>query len=71
MMLRRGFKMPTRRLDYLLMGIIAGIFTGLICVYIFGITYLELMRAGQSIKDGLKIAPKGQIINYIRLISNI
>jgi hypothetical protein len=67
----RGFTMPTRRLDYLLMGIIAGIFAGLICVYILGITYFELLRVGQSIRESFKIAPKGQIINCIRLISNI
>jgi len=69
--IKRNFKMPTRRYEDLIMGIIAGVFAGLVCVYIFGITYLELMRLGQGIKDGLKTAPNGQIINYIRLISNI
>ena len=44
------FTMPARRLDYLLMGIVAGIIAGLILVYIFGITYAEILRVGESIR---------------------
>jgi len=68
---RRRLRMPTRRWEYIIMGIAAGVFAGIVCVYIFGITYFELLKAGQSIRESFKTAPKGQIINYIRLISNI
>lgn len=53
-----GFTMPTRRLDYLLMGIVAGVIAGLVCVYILGITYFELVKAGQAVSQSFKMAWK-------------
>lgn len=50
-----SFIMPTRTLDYLLMGIVAGIVAGIILVYIGGITYFSLMGAGESLKASFKM----------------
>ena len=47
--------MPKRRWDYLLMGIIAGIFAGLILIYIGGITYYGIIQASESIKMSFKM----------------
>ncbi len=49
------FTMPSRTFDYLLMGIAAGIIAGLICVYIFGITYLEMLNVGATVRTAFKI----------------
>ncbi len=50
----RHLVMPRRTLDYLLMGIVAGIIAGLILVYIGGITYYGIIQASESIKMGFK-----------------
>jgi hypothetical protein len=50
-----NFVMPARTMDYLLMGIIAGVIAGLILVYIGGITFYAVMQAGQSIKGAFKM----------------
>lgn len=47
--------MPTRTLDYLLMGIIAGIIAGIILVYIGGITYFSLMSTVENLKTAFKM----------------
>ena len=47
--------MPKRTLDYLLMGIIAGIIAGLILIYIGGITYYGIIQAFESIKMSFKM----------------
>ena len=49
------FVMPTRTLDYLLMGIIAGVIAGLILVYIGGITFYAIIQASQGIKASFKM----------------
>ena len=46
--------MPTKTLDYLIMGIIAGIVAGIILVYIGGITYFELIKVGEGMKMAFK-----------------
>ena len=46
--------MPTKTLDYLVMGIIAGIVAGIILVYIGGITYFELINVGEGMKMAFK-----------------
>ena len=51
----RSFVMPARTLDYLLMGIIAGIIAGLILVYIGGITIYAVIEAGQNIRSAFKM----------------
>lgn len=51
----RSLVMPARRLDYLLMGIIAGAIAGLILVYIGGITFYAIIQATQSIKGAFKM----------------
>jgi len=63
--------MPTRTLDYLLMGIVAGVFAGIILVYVVGVTYLELLRVAESIRDTLKSPQKAVLINFIQLISKL
>ena len=47
--------MPTRTLDYLLMGIIAGAIAGIILVYIGGITYHSIIQASEGIKMSFKM----------------
>ncbi len=47
--------MPRRTLDYLLMGIIAGIIAGLVLIYIGGITYYSIIQAAESIKMSFKM----------------
>jgi len=49
------FTMPTRTLDYLIMGIVAGIIAGIILVYIGGITYLSLINVAERLKMAFKI----------------
>ena len=51
-----NFVMPTRILDYLLMGIAAGIIAGIILVYIGGITFSAIIDAMLTIKQAFKIA---------------
>ncbi len=46
-----NFVMPTRTLDYLLMGIAAGIIAGIILVYIAGITFFAMLQAVEGIKS--------------------
>ena len=50
--------MPRRTLDYLLMGIIAGILAGLLLIYIGGITYYGMIQAVESIKMNFKMPLK-------------
>ena len=47
--------MPRRTLDYLLMGIVAGVIAGIILVYIVGITYLEMLKIADSLKNAFKM----------------
>jgi len=47
--------MPRRTLDYLLMGIIAGILAGLLLIYIGGITYYSIIQASEGIKMSFKM----------------
>jgi len=47
--------MPRRTLDYLLMGIIAGILAGLLLIYIGGITYYGIIQASEGIKMSFKM----------------
>lgn len=49
------FTMPTRTLDYLLMGIVAGIIAGIILVYIGGITYINLLATIEKLKIAFKM----------------
>ncbi len=49
------FVMPTRSLDYLLMGIVAGIIAGLILVYIAGITFQAILNVAEILKSAFKI----------------
>jgi len=51
----RRLVMPRRTWDYLLMGIIAGIITGLILVYVAGITFYAIMQIAESIKAAFNI----------------
>ena len=57
--MRIGFKMdfvlPTRTLDYLLMGIIAGLVAGIILVYIAGISYLAILQAAEAMRNAFRI----------------
>lgn len=46
--------MPIRKVDYLLMGIAAGVIAGIILVYIVGITYIEVIRVSAAIKSAFK-----------------
>jgi hypothetical protein len=47
--------MPARTLDYLWMGIIAGIIAGLVLVYIGGITFYAIIQATEGIKGAFKM----------------
>ena len=51
-----NFVMPTRTLDYLLMGIAAGIIAGIILVYIVGITFFAIIDVALTVKQAFKIA---------------
>ena len=53
----RHLVMPKRTLDYLLMGIIAGIIAGLLLIYIGGITYYGIIQAfeGTTMRDSIKV----------------
>ncbi len=51
----RELVMPARTLDYLLMGIIAGVIAGLILVYIGGITFYAIIQASENIKAAFKM----------------
>ena len=53
----RKLKMPIRTLDYLLMGIIAGILAGIILVYIAGITYAAILETMETLRNSFKIRP--------------
>lgn len=48
--------MPTRTMDYLLMGIAAGIIAGIILVYILGITFFAIIDVVLTVKQAFKIA---------------
>ena len=48
--------MPKRTLDYLLMGIIAGILAGLLLIYIGGITYYGIIQTAEFIKATFRIS---------------
>ncbi len=48
--------MPTRTQEYILMGIVAGIIAGIVLVYIFGVTYAEMLRAAETIRNSFKVA---------------
>ena len=53
--IKMDFTLPTRTLDYLLMGIIAGIVAGIILVYIAGISYLAILNAAEALKNAFRI----------------
>ena len=50
----RRLKMPRQTIEYLFMGIIAGIIAGVVLVYVVGVTYMELIRIGESMKMAFK-----------------
>jgi hypothetical protein len=52
--MKKSFRMPSRTLDYLLMGIIAGIIAGIVLVYIVGVTYTEMIKAAESMRMAFK-----------------
>ena len=47
--------MPTRTLDYFLMGIVAGVVAGLVLVFLFGITLSALAVGMNNIAEVAKI----------------
>jgi hypothetical protein len=53
----KKFTMPSRTLDYILMGIIAGVIAGIILVYIAGITYLAILETAETLRNAFKIVP--------------
>ena len=50
----RSLIMPRRTIDYLLMGIVAGVLAGLLLIYVGGITYHGIIQATESVKISLK-----------------
>lgn len=46
--------MPTRSLDYLLMGIIAGIIAGIILVYVLGVTFEAIAKVAETLRNAFK-----------------
>jgi len=50
-----SFAMPTRTLDYALMGVAAGVIAGIVLIYIVGISYLELLKVAESIRMSFKM----------------
>lgn len=53
----KDFKMPHRTMDYLIMGIIAGLITGIILVYIAGITYAAILETAETLRNAFRIVP--------------
>lgn len=49
------FVMPSRTLDYLLMGIVAGLIAGIILIYIGGITYFAIIEATETLTGAFRI----------------
>ena len=49
------FTMPTRTLEYALMGVAAGIIAGLVLVLLLGITFSALVASMESIKQAMQI----------------
>ncbi len=52
--MKMDFEMPTKSLDYLLMGIIAGVIAGIILVYLVGVTYAEMLKVAESFKTAFE-----------------